>query len=201
MCLDRRSEVHSPNHMHGAQRRGDRVVRESAEADMASSPAISVCFCRCRALYKKVLPFWYRPCTRLRTRAHISYLPTFPIVFTELHARMASFEHLDPYITPAMKPPDGQLPNFVNPETMHGWLVATAVICLTISGLSIILRTYVKAVLLRKIVIEDCTLIRSTSGDNFCMTKSKTVKLTPHRWQTPHLLRRRFCCLRWPCNR
>ncbi|KAL8704238.1 MAG: hypothetical protein Q9201_002583 [Fulgogasparrea decipioides] len=74
---------------------------------------------------------------------------------------MASLADLDPYTTPAMKPPDGQLPNFVNPETMQAWLIATAVVCLTVSVLSIAMRTYVKAVLIRKVQIEDYALIFS----------------------------------------
>lgn len=82
---------------------------------------------------------------------------------------MASPADYDPYTTPAMKPPNGQVPNFENQETMHGWLVATAVICLTVSLLSILLRTFVKVVLIKKVEIEDCTSASPLGEDYFSM--------------------------------
>ena len=87
---------------------------------------------------------------------------------------MASPADYDPYTTPAMKPPNGQLPNFGNSETMHVWLVATAVICLTVSLLSILLRTFVKVALIRRVEVEDCTSMSLKGDDNFC-----TVKMEP----------------------
>ncbi|KAL8724624.1 MAG: hypothetical protein Q9181_006745 [Wetmoreana brouardii] len=77
---------------------------------------------------------------------------------------MASLADLDLDTTPAMEPPNGQLPNFVNPETMQGWLVATAVVCLTVSMLSIAMRTYVKAVLFRKVQIEDSDSVQPSDA-------------------------------------
>ncbi|KAL8830417.1 MAG: hypothetical protein Q9191_001446 [Dirinaria sp. TL-2023a] len=96
---------------------------------------------------------------------------------------MVTSADYDPNTTPAMEPPNGQLPDLDNPETMHGWLIATAAICLTVSLLSILLRTFVKAVLMRKVEIEDYALVFSgLAFIAFAGVALGSTNLTHHLW-------------------
>ena len=57
---------------------------------------------------------------------------------------------------PAMAPPPGVKPNFVNPPNLEKEFYADLILCLTISVLVVCMRMWTKARLVRKVQIEDC---------------------------------------------
>ena len=58
--------------------------------------------------------------------------------------------------SPASPPPEGQRSNLINPYSLQPHLIATSVICLSLTVLAISARTFVKAYLLKKVQWEDC---------------------------------------------
>ena len=69
---------------------------------------------------------------------------------------MASLVDVDPYAMPALIAPAGEQSTLVNPPSSQNWLVATGVLCLTLSFVFISARTFVKTYILKKTQIEDC---------------------------------------------
>ncbi|KAI0185626.1 hypothetical protein EV127DRAFT_485066 [Xylaria flabelliformis] len=63
--------------------------------------------------------------------------------------------------TPALKPPDGEQPNFVNPYSTHHGLIIAASISLFVCVLSAAIRVYVRALLLRQFDLTDGALLIS----------------------------------------
>lgn len=57
---------------------------------------------------------------------------------------------------PAMAPPPGIIPNYVDPPNLEKEFYIDLILCLTISVLVVSMRMWTKARLLRKVQIEDC---------------------------------------------
>lgn len=62
---------------------------------------------------------------------------------------------------PAMTPPPGVKPNFVNPPNLEKEFYIDLILCLTISVLVVCMRMWTKARLVRKVQIEDCKKLPS----------------------------------------
>ena len=59
---------------------------------------------------------------------------------------------------PAMKPPPGVTPNFVNPESLRTYWILMMCMCLTFSTMFVFMRMYTKLVLIKSHGWEDCEL-------------------------------------------
>lgn len=57
---------------------------------------------------------------------------------------------------PAMVPPPGITPNFVNPPNLNHIVVLTLVLCMVFSTLAVVMRMYTKLFIIRKTAFEDC---------------------------------------------
>lgn len=57
---------------------------------------------------------------------------------------------------PAIKPPQGQLPNLVDPISLKNWNTVCVSVCLSISTIVFALRTYVRIYIKRQWILEDC---------------------------------------------
>lgn len=57
---------------------------------------------------------------------------------------------------PAMAPPPGIIPNYVDPPNLEKEFYIDLILCLTISVLVVSMRMWTKARLVRKVQIEDC---------------------------------------------
>ena len=75
---------------------------------------------------------------------------------------MAMLVEMDLTQVPALDAPSGQQTILYGPNPRLNSLIATSVICLTLSIAAIGARIFVKAYILRKIHLEDCTLISSS---------------------------------------
>lgn len=58
--------------------------------------------------------------------------------------------------TPGLAPPPGVTPNFINPESHARFVVVTHTICLTLSTIFVLLRTYTKFFISHAPGWEDC---------------------------------------------
>ncbi|KAK3502019.1 hypothetical protein B0T13DRAFT_218418 [Neurospora crassa] len=65
---------------------------------------------------------------------------------------------------PAMMPPEGQIPNFVNPETMHPIVLGVAIGTMVLMVIALVVRIFTKAFLLREVKLEDYSAILGTAG-------------------------------------
>lgn len=61
----------------------------------------------------------------------------------------------DPNTTPALAPPEGVVPNLIDPFTRQPILIGTAAACLTLTTLCILLRLYTKLRILKTLDVED----------------------------------------------
>lgn len=75
--------------------------------------------------------------------------------------------------TPALSPPLGETSNFINPESLSKWITLCVTICLSVTGIVFLLRTYVRIVVKRKWILEDC---------EFSFSCRQSVSLTFHRY-------------------
>lgn len=57
---------------------------------------------------------------------------------------------------PAMAPPPGIEPNFVDPQSLYQYHVLTIVLTVAISTLALVMRIYTKRCIIRKVGAEDC---------------------------------------------
>ncbi|KAF2465132.1 uncharacterized protein BDR25DRAFT_295558 [Lindgomyces ingoldianus] len=73
-------------------------------------------------------------------------------------------ENVDIHTTPALVPPPGITPNLQNPYSLERYIIATSVICLFLATSATLARTFTKAYILKKMQLEDYSLIFSTSG-------------------------------------
>ncbi|KAI0431112.1 hypothetical protein F5Y09DRAFT_305966 [Xylaria sp. FL1042] len=62
---------------------------------------------------------------------------------------------------PALKPPEGVIPNFDNPPSIHYVHNAVAISALTVSAVAVAARTYARAKVMKKFDLNDCALILS----------------------------------------
>lgn len=63
---------------------------------------------------------------------------------------------------PAMMPPEGQIPNFVNPETMHPIVLGVAIGTMVLMVIALVVRIFTKAFLLREVKLEDYSAMLGT---------------------------------------
>jgi hypothetical protein len=61
---------------------------------------------------------------------------------------------------PAMVPPPGTTPNFVNPANLNHVVVLTLILCMVFSTLAVAMRMYTKLFIIRKTAFEDCMSLR-----------------------------------------
>ncbi|KAF1956305.1 hypothetical protein CC80DRAFT_593772 [Byssothecium circinans] len=71
---------------------------------------------------------------------------------------------VDIHTTPAMKAPDGLKSNLVNPVSQHTAVIWTTCICLSLSTLSVMARTFTKAFIKKEMEIEDYSIIFAGLG-------------------------------------
>ena len=57
---------------------------------------------------------------------------------------------------PAVPPPQGLSSNLINPYSTNSHLIVTYSVCLTVVILSVAIRTFTKAYVLREMRVEDC---------------------------------------------
>jgi hypothetical protein len=57
---------------------------------------------------------------------------------------------------PALAPPPGVVPNFIDPPTNRAAIFVVFVTCLVIMTLAVAIRMYTKIFMLKKLAIEDC---------------------------------------------
>lgn len=57
---------------------------------------------------------------------------------------------------PAMAPPPGVIPNFVDPPNLLHIFILVLTLCVSLPTIAILLRMYTKLFILRKVVFEDC---------------------------------------------
>jgi hypothetical protein len=57
---------------------------------------------------------------------------------------------------PALAPPPGVVPNFIDPPTNRSAIFAVFITCLVIMTLAVTIRMYTKILMLKKLAIEDC---------------------------------------------
>jgi len=62
---------------------------------------------------------------------------------------------IDPTKIPAIPPPEGVEPNFINPDTQQPQLIIASAITLFLVFIGIAIRTYAKAVLMKQFDITD----------------------------------------------
>jgi hypothetical protein len=74
-------------------------------------------------------------------------------------------------VTPAIAPPPGVLPNFVDPDTLWRWDVLCMTVCLFFTTVPFVLRCYVRMFIKREWVLEDCEYFRN------CYTYEKPVPM------------------------
>lgn len=60
---------------------------------------------------------------------------------------------------PAMAPPSGVIPNFIDPPNLQHRVIVALTLCITLSTLTVILRICTKFFIVRKTTIDDCILI------------------------------------------
>lgn len=59
---------------------------------------------------------------------------------------------------PAMAPPPGVIPNFIDPPNLQHRVIITLTLCITLSTLTVMLRICTKIFIVRKTTIDDCIL-------------------------------------------
>ena len=57
---------------------------------------------------------------------------------------------------PALRPPPGQVSNFINPQSLMRWSILCVVLCLFVATTLLALRTYVRLAIKRQWILEDC---------------------------------------------
>lgn len=57
---------------------------------------------------------------------------------------------------PAMAPPPGVTPNFIDPPNLRHIVVLVLTLCMSFSTVAILMRMYTKLFILRKTAFEDC---------------------------------------------
>lgn len=57
---------------------------------------------------------------------------------------------------PALKPPDGVVPNFDHPPNQNGLTHGILAVCLSISTIFLLIRLYIRFIYLKKSYVEDC---------------------------------------------
>jgi hypothetical protein len=66
--------------------------------------------------------------------------------------------------TPAMLPPDGQKSNFTNPPDYYEWTLGVGITSMAIMTISVYMRSYTKAIILKDIRHEDCESKKSPTS-------------------------------------
>lgn len=66
---------------------------------------------------------------------------------------------LDPNNTPALEPPPGVVPNFVDPPTIVRPIIVGVSVMIVVSTLGFAARLFTKIRVMKQMQLEDCTLI------------------------------------------
>lgn len=61
-----------------------------------------------------------------------------------------------PMTTPALQPPEGVTPNFVNPENFHTAIIGTIVVCIALTTCLACTRMYTKLIITKTYGWDDC---------------------------------------------
>ena len=70
---------------------------------------------------------------------------------------------MDPNLIPALAPPAGEIPDFHSPmSSAQRSVIVASVVTLSIASLALVLRMYTRALIVRKISLDDCTLKSSS---------------------------------------
>lgn len=78
---------------------------------------------------------------------------------------------------PAMAPPLGTKPNFVNPPNLEKEFYIDLILCLAISVLVVCMRIWTKARVMRKVQIEDCKSLVPAYALFFCLLSFLSLTL------------------------
>lgn len=75
---------------------------------------------------------------------------------------------------PAMHPPPGVEPNFVDPPNLEHIFILVLTLCVSFSAIAVFLRMYTKLFILRKVAFEDCRFqsLRPSSPADVTQTSS-----------------------------
>jgi hypothetical protein len=68
-------------------------------------------------------------------------------------------EHLNDTVLakiPAMEPPPGMTPNFVNPDSLYPFVIATCTLCLMLTTPALVIRMFTKIHVAKKVNWADC---------------------------------------------
>ncbi len=57
---------------------------------------------------------------------------------------------------PAMLPPPGHTPNYVDPETMHPIVLGIGITSIVLMVIAVLIRVYTKAVIMKDMRVEEC---------------------------------------------
>jgi hypothetical protein len=68
-------------------------------------------------------------------------------------------------ITPALAPPPGVRPDFVNYYSLLPWIVATASVCMVLTAVVLALRMFTRAVVIKSVDWADCMSSRAIPLD------------------------------------
>lgn len=67
-------------------------------------------------------------------------------------------DSVDPNLIPALTPPEGVTPNFVDPETYVYLPLVFSFVCLALATIMLAARLFTRLVIMKKMAWEDCTL-------------------------------------------
>ena len=95
---------------------------------------------------------------------------------------------------PAMVPPPGVVPNFVDPPNLRRLVIIMLTLFMAFSTLFILLRMYTKVFLLRKTAFEDCKPVSISPLICWYWCSPDVVILG---WVRIHKQNQPYCCSRW----
>ena len=79
-----------------------------------------------------------------------------------------------PYPTPALPAPPGTSSNFAHPVSILKWDILCVSVCLSISTIVFVLRSWARVVVLRQWILEDCVFLQ------FALTALNILKVCRH---------------------
>lgn len=66
---------------------------------------------------------------------------------------------LDPNVCPGLAAPPGVIPMDPNAYTLHPYVIASTVVCASLTLVGVVIRVFTKAYVLKRMQFEDCELI------------------------------------------
>ena len=100
---------------------------------------------------------------------------------------------MDPDTTPALAPPPGMVPNFVDPFTLNNYLILTSTVCLALTTVMIMIRIITKAYVIKIVTLEDCKrfvfpTVKQISNFSRCYNICRSWFCSVHRRHACHWL-------------